>query len=42
VDLLTGSALWDGLASLLIGLLLAAVAYLLGRTNMRLLIRTAG
>jgi cation diffusion facilitator family transporter len=36
--LLTGSALWDGLASLLIGLLLATVAYLLGRTNMRLLI----
>jgi cation diffusion facilitator family transporter len=35
---LTGSALWDGLASLLIGLLLAGVAYLLGRTNMRLLI----
>jgi cation diffusion facilitator family transporter len=38
LHLLTGSALWDGLASLLIGLLLAAVAYLLGRTNMRLLI----
>jgi cation diffusion facilitator family transporter len=35
---LTGSALWDGLASLLIGVLLAGVAYLLGRTNMRLLI----
>jgi cation diffusion facilitator family transporter len=38
LHLLTGSALWDGLASLLIGVLLAAVAYLLGRTNMRLLI----
>jgi cation diffusion facilitator family transporter len=35
---LTGSALWDGLASLLIGALLVGVAYLLGRTNMRLLI----
>jgi cation diffusion facilitator family transporter len=35
---LTGSVLWDGLASLLIGVLLAGVAYLLGRTNMRLLI----
>ena len=29
----TGSALWDGLASVLIGVLLAGVAYLLGRTN---------
>lgn len=38
LHLLTGAALWDGLASLLIGVLLAAVAYLLGRTNMRLLI----
>ena len=38
LHMLTGSALWDGLASLLIGFLLAAVAYLLGRTNMRLLI----
>jgi cation diffusion facilitator family transporter len=38
LHLLTGSALWDGLASLLIGLLLVTVAYLLGRTNMRLLI----
>jgi cation diffusion facilitator family transporter len=35
---LTGSAVWDGIASLLIGLLLALVAYLLGRTNMNLLI----
>jgi cation diffusion facilitator family transporter len=38
LHLLTGSALWDGLASLLIGVLLGVVAYLLGRTNMRLLI----
>jgi len=38
LHLLTGSAFWDGLASLLIGVLLAAVAYLLGRTNMGLLI----
>lgn len=38
LHLLTGSALWDGLASLLIGVLLAGVAYLLGQTNMRLLI----
>ena len=38
MHLLTGSALWDGLASLLIGVLLGVVAYLLGRTNMRLLI----
>src|SRR5882757_8234377 len=35
---LTGSAVWDGIASLLIGLLLVLVAYLLGRTNMNLLI----
>lgn len=34
----TGSALWDGLASVLIGVLLAGVAYLLGRTNLRLLV----
>jgi cation diffusion facilitator family transporter len=34
----TGSALWDGLASVLIGVLLAGVAYLLGRTNLGLLI----
>jgi cation diffusion facilitator family transporter len=38
LHVLTGSALWDGLASLLIGVLLGVVAYLLGRTNMRLLI----
>jgi cation diffusion facilitator family transporter len=34
----TGSAVWDGLASVLIGVLLAVVAYLLGRTNQGLLI----
>ncbi|MFD9894975.1 cation diffusion facilitator family transporter [Amycolatopsis sp. NPDC059027] len=35
---LTGSSVWDGLASIAIGLLLACVAYLLGRTNRGLLI----
>jgi cation diffusion facilitator family transporter len=35
---LTGSSRWDGIASLLIGLLLVVVAYLLGRSNMNLLI----
>lgn len=35
---LTGSALWDGLASLLIGLLLSGVAYILGSANKGLLI----
>ncbi len=35
---ITGAALWDGVASVLIGVLLAYVAYLLGRTNMGLLI----
>jgi cation diffusion facilitator family transporter len=35
---LTGSAIWDGLASLLIGLLLTGVAYILGSTNKGLLI----
>jgi len=35
---LTGSQVWDGVASLLIGLLLVAVAYGLTRTNMALLI----
>ncbi|MCW0214064.1 MAG: cation diffusion facilitator family transporter [Pseudonocardia sp.] len=35
---LTGSAFWDGLASLLIGLMLAGVAYILGSTNKGLLI----
>jgi len=35
---LTGSGVWDGIASLLIGALLAGVAYLLGRTNKSLLV----
>jgi cation diffusion facilitator family transporter len=35
---LTGSAFWDGLASVLIAVLLTAVAYILGRTNKGLLI----
>jgi cation diffusion facilitator family transporter len=35
---LTGSVVWDGLASILIGLLLAVVAWSLGLTNLRLLI----
>jgi cation diffusion facilitator family transporter len=35
---LTGQKLWDGLASLVIGVLLALVAYVLGRTNLDLLI----
>ncbi len=35
---LTGSPVWDGLASLLIGMLLVVVAYGLTRTNMTLLI----
>ncbi|MBP2475728.1 cation diffusion facilitator family transporter [Crossiella equi] len=35
---LTGSSVWDGVASLAIGVLLAVVAYLLGRTNLGLLI----
>jgi cation diffusion facilitator family transporter len=35
---LTGSSVWDGLASIAIGVLLATVAYLLGRTNRGLLI----
>jgi cation diffusion facilitator family transporter len=34
----TGNAFWDGLASVLIAVLLAGVAWLLGRTNMGLLI----
>ncbi|WP_435119458.1 cation diffusion facilitator family transporter [Amycolatopsis thermoflava] len=34
----TGSAVYDGIASILIGVLLAIVAYILGRTNLRLLI----
>ncbi|UVS77573.1 cation diffusion facilitator family transporter [Actinokineospora sp. UTMC 2448] len=35
---LTGSSVWDGVASVAIGVLLAFVAYLLGRTNAGLLI----
>jgi cation diffusion facilitator family transporter len=35
---LTGSAFWDGLASLLVGVLLTGVAYILGSTNKGLLI----
>ncbi|MEU2157830.1 cation diffusion facilitator family transporter [Streptomyces sp. NPDC019396] len=35
---LTGSTVWDGIASLLIGLLLAAVAWVLGSSNAALLI----
>jgi cation diffusion facilitator family transporter len=35
---LTGSGLWDGLASVLIAVLLTGVAYVLGRTNKGLLI----
>jgi cation diffusion facilitator family transporter len=35
---LTGSAVWDGAASILIGLLLVAVAYSLGRTSMHMII----
>ncbi|WP_030429977.1 cation diffusion facilitator family transporter [Allokutzneria albata] len=35
---LTGSAVWDGVASLLIGVLLVVVAYVLGRSNKALLI----
>jgi divalent metal cation (Fe/Co/Zn/Cd) transporter len=35
---LTGSSVWDGVASLMIGALLAAVAYSLARTNRGLLI----
>jgi cation diffusion facilitator family transporter len=35
---LTGSGVWDGLASLLIGLLLTGVAYILGSANKGLLI----
>jgi len=35
---LTGSSIYDGIASVMIGLLLAFVAYLLGRTNRGLLI----
>ena len=37
----TGSSVWDGVASVMIGVLLAGVAYLLGRTNKNLLIGRA-
>ncbi|GLZ03265.1 cation diffusion facilitator transporter [Actinomadura sp. NBRC 104412] len=35
---LTGSAVWDGIGSLLIGVLLTAVALMLGRINLHLLV----
>jgi divalent metal cation (Fe/Co/Zn/Cd) transporter len=38
---LTGSGIWDGLASILIGVLLAGVAYVLGRDNTSMLIGRA-
>ena len=38
---LTGSGIWDGLASILIGVLLAGVAYVLGRDNTSMLIGSA-
>ncbi|CAM5335109.1 cation diffusion facilitator transporter [Streptomyces spiroverticillatus] len=38
---LTGSGVWDGIASVLIGLLLAYVAWVLGRSNAQLLIGRA-
>jgi cation diffusion facilitator family transporter len=41
LHIMTGSALWDGAASLLIGLLLIVVAYLLMRRNLALLIDEA-
>jgi divalent metal cation (Fe/Co/Zn/Cd) transporter len=41
LHILTGSAVWDGAASLLIGLLLIVVAYLLMRRNLALLIDEA-
>lgn len=37
---LTGSAVWDGVGSLLIGVTLTLVAFVLGRTNQELLIGT--
>ena len=37
---LTGMAMWDGIGSLLIGVTLTLVAYVLGRTNKELLIGT--
>ena len=41
LHIMTGSAVWDGAASLLIGLLLVVVAYLLMRRNLALLIDEA-
>jgi divalent metal cation (Fe/Co/Zn/Cd) transporter len=41
LHIVTGSAVWDGAASLLIGLLLIVVAYLLTRRNAALLIDEA-
>ena len=41
LHILTGSAVWDGAASLLIGLLLIVVAYMLMRRNLALLIDEA-
>jgi cation diffusion facilitator family transporter len=38
---ITGSPIWDGAASIVIGLLLVAVAYSLGRTSMHMLIGQA-
>jgi cation diffusion facilitator family transporter len=38
----TGSAVWDGLASILIGCLLVVVAVALARSNMKLLVGQAG
>ena len=38
---LTGSSVWDGIASVMIGVLLVFVAYALGRTNKNLLIGRA-
>ncbi|WP_199440478.1 cation diffusion facilitator family transporter [Umezawaea beigongshangensis] len=35
---ITGSSVWDGVASIAIGLLLAAVAYVLARTNLGLIV----
>jgi cation diffusion facilitator family transporter len=41
LHIMTGSALWDGAASVLIGLLLIVVAYLLMRRNLALLVDEA-
>jgi cation diffusion facilitator family transporter len=39
--LLTGSAVWDGLASMIIGVMMIAMAMELGTQNYKLLVRTA-